>query len=120
MIDSSAVRAHRQATGSLRDGKSAQPERSRSGLNTKIHAVVNGNGQPKALGLTPGQAADCTVAEALLTEVEAGTIVFADKAYDTNAILDHPAEVGAIAIIPSKSDRTVPRHCKAVNTLPLR
>ena len=109
MIDSSAVRAHRHAAGSLRDGEPPQLGRSRGGLSTKIHAVVDENGQPKALELTPGQAADCTVAETLLAEVEAGMVVIADKAYDTNAILDHLEEVGAITIIPSKSNRTEPR-----------
>ena len=109
MIDSSAVRAHRHAAGSLRDGEPPQLGRSRGGLSTRIHAVVDGNGQPKALELTPGQAADCTVAETLLAEVEAGMMVIADKACDTNAILDHHEEVGATAVIPSKSNRTEPR-----------
>ena len=109
MIDSSAVRAHRHAAGSLRDGEPPQPGRSRGGLSTRIHALVDGNGQPKALELTPGQAADCTVAETLLAEAEAGMMVIADKACDTNAILDHLEEVGAIAVIPSKSNRTEPR-----------
>ena len=70
---------------------------------------MDGNGQPKALGLTPGQTADCTVAETLRAEIEAGMMFIADKAYNTDAILDHLAEVAEIAAISSRSDRTEPR-----------
>ena len=114
MIDSSAVRAHRHAAGSLRDGEPSQLGRSRGGMSTKIHAAVDGNGQPTKLFLSPGQAADCTAAETLLADLEAGMTVIADKAYDTNAILDHLAEVGATAVIPSKSNRTKPRTLDTV------
>ncbi len=36
--------------------------------------------------LTPGQAADCAQAEALLADLEHGETVVGDKAYDTDAI----------------------------------
>ena len=49
----------------------------------------------EALGQGPGQAADCTAAEALLAEIDAGMTVIADKAYDTNATLDLLTDVGA-------------------------
>ena len=77
-------------------------------MGTRIHAVVDGKGQPKALGLTPGQAADCTSAETLLAKVDAGMTVIADKAYDTDAILDRLADAGATTVIPSRSNRTEP------------
>ena len=105
MIDSSAVRAHRYAAGSLARGEPAQLGRSRGGMSTRIHAVAVGNGQPMALFQSPG----CTAAETLLADIEAGMTVIADKAYDTNAIPDHLAEVGATAVIPSRSNRTEPR-----------
>ena len=110
MIDSSAVRAHRHAAGGRKDDEEpAQLGRSRGGFGTKIHAVVDGKGQPRILGLSPGNAADCTQAETLLAEIEAGMTVIADKAYDTNAILRQVAEAGATAVIPSKSNRTEQR-----------
>ena len=114
MIDSSAVRAHRHAAGSLAHGEPAQLGRSRSGISTRIHAAVDGNGQPTTLFLSPGQAADCTAAETLLADLEAGMTVIADKACDTNANLDHLAEVGATAVIPSRSNRTEPRTLDTV------
>ncbi len=76
------------------------------GMSTRIHAAVDGNGQPTTLFLSPGQAADCTAAETLLADFEAGMTVIADKAYDTNAILDHLAAVGATAgETPEESER---------------
>ncbi len=109
MIDSSAARARRHAAGSLAHGDPAQPGRSRAGMRTRIHAAVDGIGQPTALFLSPGQAVDCTAAETLLTDIDAGMTVIADKAYDTNARLDLLAEAGATAVIPSRSNRTEPR-----------
>lgn len=110
MIDSSSVRAHRHAAGGRKNHQEpAQLGRSRGGFGTKVHAVVDGKGQPRVLGLSPGNAADCTQAEALLAEIEAGMTVIADKAYDTNAILTQVAEAGATAVIPSRSNRTEQR-----------
>ena len=109
MINSPAVRAHRHAAGSLAHGEPAQPGPSRGGMRIRIHAAVDGNAQPTALFLSPGQAADCTAAETLLADIEAGMTVIADKADDTNTNLDHLAEVGATAVIPSRSNRTEPR-----------
>ena len=51
----------------------------------------------------------CTAAETLLAGLKAGMTVIANKACDTNAILDDLAEVGATAVIPSKSNRTESR-----------
>ncbi len=109
MIDSLAVRPHRHAAGSPAHGEPAQLGRSRGGMRTRIHAAVEGNGQPLALYLSPDQVADCTAAKALPADIEAGMTVFADKACNTNAILDHLAEVGTMAAIPSRSNRTEPR-----------
>ena len=109
LIDPSAVRAHRYAAGSHPDGGSLQLGRSQGGMNAGIHASVDGNGQPTALFLSPGQAVDCTAAETLLADIKAGMTVIADTAYDTNSILDHLADVEATAVIPPRSHRAEPR-----------
>jgi transposase len=44
--------------------------RSRGGLTTKVHALVDANGLPLELVLTPGQAGDCPVAEHLLGHLQ--------------------------------------------------
>ena len=109
MIDSSAVRVHRHGSGSRRDGEPRAIGRSRGGLTTKIHAAVDGAGRSLTVHLSPGQAADCTHAPALLAGLEAGVRVIADKAYDSDAILELVAEAGGVSVIPSKANRKVPR-----------
>ncbi len=60
--------------------------RSRGGLTTKIHALVDANGLPIVLKLTEGQAHDGCSAEDMLGSLEAGNILLADRAYDSDAL----------------------------------
>ena len=55
MIDTSIVRVHQHAACIARN-KSQSMGRSRGGLTSKIHAVVDTNGLPVRLGLTAGEA----------------------------------------------------------------
>ena len=79
--------------------------RSRGGLTTKIHAVVDADGLPIRLLLTAGQAHDSTVAAELLEGLPKGATLLADKAYDTDAIRARQVEIGGWANIPPKSNR---------------
>jgi transposase len=79
--------------------------RSRGGLTTKIHALVDADGRPVRLMLTPGQAHDAPVAAALLEDLADGATLIADRAYDTNAVRALAAERGAWANIPPRSIR---------------
>jgi len=73
--------------------------RSRGGLTTKIHAVVDAEGMPIALKLTEGQAHDGRSAEDLLGSVRTGDILLADRAYDSDALRQTLAARGAWANI---------------------
>ena len=79
--------------------------RSRGGLSTKIHALVDAEGRPIRISLTPGQAHDGTAAEELLANLTPGTILLADKAYDSHAIREQAQEPDVWANIPPKSNR---------------
>ncbi len=82
--------------------------RSRGGLTTKIHALVDANGLPISLKLTPGQAHDGRSAQDMLESVEAGDILLADRAYDSDALrqsLDQRGAWGNIAIMPNRKRR---------------
>ena len=79
--------------------------RSRGGLTTKIHALVDADGRPVRLMLTAGQANDAPVAAALLEDLADGATLIADRAYDTNAIRALAGERGAWANIPPRSIR---------------
>ena len=80
--------------------------RSRGGLTTKIHALVDGEGRPIRLALSEGQSHDSLAAEPLLQDLTEGTIVLADRAYDTDAIRAHIEARKAWANIPPKRNRT--------------
>ena len=71
--------------------------RSRGGLTTKIHALVDANGNPIALKLTEGQAHDGRSARDMLGGIEAGQILIADTAYDSNDLRSEMAARGAWA-----------------------
>ena len=82
--------------------------RSRGGLTTKLHALVDAMGLPIALKLTEGQAHDGRSAEDMFDTVRAGTIVLADRAYDSNALRERLAERGAWANIRAMPHRIDP------------
>ena len=64
MVDATITKAQRFASGA-RGGGEEDLGRSRGGLTTKIHVLVDRRGRPLCYLLTPGQAADCRHAEAL-------------------------------------------------------
>lgn len=55
--------------------------------------------------LTPGQSADCRAAEVLLRGLPSGSLVMADRAYDTNAVRQQIQSQGAVPNIPPKRNR---------------
>ena len=71
--------------------------RSRGGLTTKIHALVDANGLPVALKLTEGQAHDGRSAADMLGRLGPGHILLADRAYDSDALRQSLKERGAWA-----------------------
>jgi transposase len=79
--------------------------RSRGGLTTKIHAVVDANGNPIALKLSEGQAHDGRTAADLLDSVKAGQILLADRGYDSDALRATMTERGAWANIKPMPNR---------------
>ena len=60
--------------------------RSKGGLTTKIHALVDANGLPILLKITPGQAHDGRSAADMLDSLTPGDVLLADRAYDSNAL----------------------------------
>ena len=60
--------------------------RSRGGLTTKLHALVDANGLPILLKLTPGQANDGRSAADMFDSLREGNVLLADRAYDSDAL----------------------------------
>lgn len=71
-------------------------------MTTKIHAVVDQDGLPVKLMLTPGQASDKTTAPLLLAALPPSQVV-ADRGYDSMALVRFVAERGGEAHIPTQS-----------------
>ena len=82
--------------------------RSRGGLTTKIHAIVDACGLPILLKLTEGQAHDGRSAEDMLGSVGRGDILLADRAYDSNALRETLAARGARANVRAMPQRLNP------------
>ena len=82
--------------------------RSRGGLTTKLHAVVNGKGLPLRLEVTPGEAHDNRLCLTLLGDLNPKTMVIADRGYDADWIRALVDEQGAWANIPPKRNRKNP------------
>ncbi len=70
MIDTTIVRVHQHAACITRNQRQSMG-RSRGGLTSKLHAVVDNKGLPVRLALTGGEAHDNRLADKLLTCLDA-------------------------------------------------
>lgn len=66
-------------------------------------------GRPLRFVLTGGQINDCTQADRLLEGAETGHVI-ADKGYDTDGVLEKIRDLGAVAVIPPRSNRKAQRE----------
>jgi transposase len=107
MIDTSIIRVHQQGA-CIANNSGQHIGRSRGGLTSKIHAVVDANGLPVRLGLTPGEAHDNRLCSTLLTGLQPRTMLLADRGYDADWIRALAREQGAWANIPPKRNRKDP------------
>jgi transposase len=78
--------------------------RSRGGVSTKVHLVVDALGLPVAFEITEGQRHDNQAAPCLIDRT-APRCLLADKGYDSNAIRSKLAAIGCMAVIPSTASR---------------
>jgi len=101
MIDTTSVRVHLHAGSAKKAGASDRfMGRSRGGLTTKLHAVVDAAGMPLKLGLTAGQSHDNSLVPELLADLKRGALVLADKGYDAGWIRKLVRDKGGWANIP--------------------
>jgi transposase len=107
MIDTSIVRVHQHGACIMRNRQQSMG-RSRGGLTSKIHAVVDTNGLPVRLALTAGEAHDNRLAGKLLSRLTSETMLLADRGYDADWIRVLAAKKGAWANIPPRCNRKEP------------
>jgi transposase len=85
MIDTSIVRVHQHGACIIQNRKESMG-RSRGGLTSKIHAVVDTKGLPVRLALTAGEAHDNRLADKLLSRLNSWSMLLADRGYDADWI----------------------------------
>jgi transposase len=107
--DSSIVRAHQHACRAFcKENQSKENMgRSRGGLTTKIHAVVDGLGYPLEIRLTEGQVHDVTQSD-LCLQGENSDYVICDKGYDSAEFRSDIEQLGREAVIPPRKNRKSP------------
>jgi transposase len=110
MIDATIVRAHQHSAGARKKNGPQAIGRSRGGLTTKIHALVDALGNPVELMLTPGQAHDLACAQPLIDNADPQALI-GDKGYDADRFVEILAERRITPIIPPKANRKVTRPC---------
>jgi len=89
--------------------------RTKGGLNTKLHAVCDGEGRPLAMCLTAGQTSDHVGAKILYPALpeETGGVLIADKGYDSDEYRNALRAKGLAACIPPRKRRKSPAsYCK--------
>ncbi len=75
--------------------------RSRGGLSTKVHLIVDALGLPLAYRITEGQRHDSVPAPELVTTTKP-KMLLADRAYDSDALRRHLLDMGCEAVIPPR------------------
>ncbi len=87
--------------------------RTKGGLNSKLHAVCDGEGRPLRLLLTEGQQSDHKGAATLLPDLPAATEMLGDKGYDSDPYRAALIERGITPCIPPGARRKNPaKYCK--------
>lgn len=132
-VDPTIARAHQHGTNTTRltgagsnyTNLTVEPPdhgigRSRGGLSTKIHQLVDGNGLPLVTLATPGQAGDSPMFLPLMQQLRVGRevgrprtrpdAVRGDRAYSSRAIRTQLRSRGIKAVIPEPNDQK--GHCK--------
>jgi DDE family transposase len=104
MINTSMVRVHQHGACITRKQRQSIG-RSRGGLTSKIHAVVDSNGLLVLLALSPGEAHNVRLAGKLLSRLKAGSMLLADRGYDADWIREFAMKKGAATSHQKQSHR---------------
>ena len=81
------------------------------GLTTKIHAIVDGLGNPLHFLLSPGTRNDIVYAQELLQPFDlTGKKVLADMGYDQEALCEYIRQRGGTPVIPSRITNRIQRE----------
>jgi transposase len=106
-LDSTHIKVHQDASNPAEGQENQQCGRTKGGLNTKLTALVDGQGHALQLTLAPGQMADVQAAKEIVIPKQ--THVVADKGYDSDDFCREIQERGSKPCIPPRKGRKAPR-----------
>ena len=82
--------------------------RTKGGLNSKLHAVCDGQGRPLIMLLSEGQMSDYKGAALMLDALPRAKVMLGDKGYDADWFRNALIKRGIVPCIPSKANRKIP------------
>jgi transposase len=89
----------------------------KGGLTSKIHALVDSNGLPVRLALSPCEAHDNRLAGNLLSRLKSGSMLLADRGYDADWIRELAKKKGAWATSRQRVIATVQFASALISTV---
>jgi transposase len=105
-VDSTHVKVHADGSNPAGGQASEAMGRTKGGLNTKIHALVNARSQAVVIALSGGNQADISLAGELTECLPENSTLIGDKAYDSSTLRQTAATKGINTCIPARSNRT--------------
>jgi transposase len=105
-VDSTHVKVHADGSNPAGGQASQAMGRTKGGLNTKIHAVVNARSQPIVIALSSGNEADISLAAELTDCLLQDSTLIGDKAYDSSSLRQTAAAKGVKTCIPGRTNRS--------------
>ncbi|QXQ06709.1 IS5 family transposase [Sphingosinicellaceae bacterium] len=109
MIDATHLKAHRTAASLLKKGLFPRCiGRTKGGLNSKLHAVCDGQGRPLVMLLTEGQTSDYKGAALMFDALPKAKAMLGDRGYDADWFRAALIAKGIAPCIPSKANRKTP------------
>ena len=107
MVDSTCCRAHQSSAGARKSSGAQAIGITHGGLSTKIHAVCDALGNPLRFVLTAGQRHDSKPVPEPLGGLQAKALL-ADKAYDSDKIVQAAQKQGMEVVIACRGNRKKP------------
>ena len=105
-VDSTHVKVHADGCNPAGGQALQAMGRTKGGLNTKIHALVNARSQAVVIALSGGNQADISLAEELTECLPDGSTLIGDKAYDSSTLRQTAATKGIKTCSPARTNRT--------------
>jgi transposase len=106
-IDGSHIKLHQFGCNPAGGQQAQAIGRTKGGLNTKLCALVDGEGRLLAAVIAPGQTYEVEACAALLEKLR-HILLVGDKGFDSDAFRRQMLEQGCLACVPPKSGRRSP------------